>query len=774
MDLVNCLKFKKGRRYLWYVLLFFCILFYGFLPRELFNDPYSTVVLSRDGEVLGARIASDGQWRFPLDAEIPEKLKTCIIYFEDEYFHYHWGVNPISIGKAFVSNIKAKRVVRGGSTITMQTVRLARREARTIWEKMIEAVWAVRLEFRYSKSEILNLYASHAPFGGNVVGYTAAAWRYFGHTAGSLSWAEAATLAVLPNAPSAIHISRQRGVLKKKRDGLLQKLYENEIITADELELALLESLPDEPLPLPQIAPHLVTRIAQEYPGQQIRTTIDRGLQMHAEQILNSRNKEFAQHNIRDIAATILDVNTGEVLVYYGNSDFGRGRDGSQVDIINARRSSGSILKPFLMAAMLEEGQLLTTQIIPDVPINIGGFSPQNFSLTYEGAVPASQVISRSLNIPSVYMLKDYAVPKFYDKLQALGLTTLNYPSGHYGLSLILGGAEMKLGEVAAAYMRLAQEAQGLIPYQMNYLLDKEPIALKKVFSAGASWQTLDVLKEVNRPGEVDWKMMRSMQNIAWKTGTSHGFRDGWSVGTTSKYTVGVWMGNATGEGNAELVGGRTAGPVMFDLFNILPQSRWFERPKADLIEAEICRESGYLKSRFCEHIDTVLILPQGLNTDACKFHHLVHLTPDEKYRVYTECVGNELTIEKSWFTLPPVWEWYYKSHHSEYKVLPPYKPGCGEDSRLPMQFIYPHPNADLILTKQMDGKWGEITLDLAHSNSNVTVFWHLDGSYLGETNYIHKLTIAPSDGEHNLTVVDNLGNTYSIHFSVRRLSKSS
>lgn len=770
MKLLKRLKFKKSKSYLWYGLLFFLLVFYFILPRELFKVPYSTVVLSRDGQMMGARIASDGQWRFPLEGNIPERLKTCILYFEDEYFHYHWGINPISVGKAFISNVKAGRVVRGGSTITMQTVRLARKESRTVWEKLVEAIWAIRLEFRYSKSSILNLYASHAPFGGNVVGYTAASWRYFGHTASSLSWAEAATLAVLPNAPSAIHISKQRGALKKKRDGLLQKLHKKQIIDATELELALAEPLPSEPLPLPQVAPHLVSRIAQDYPGQQIKTTIDLGLQVHAEELINSWNKRYAQHNIRDIAATVLDVHTGEVLVYYGNSDFGSGRDGSQVDIITSPRSSGSILKPFLLTAMLDEGELLTTQLLPDVPINISGFSPQNFSLTYEGAVPAGQVISRSLNIPSVYMLRDYAVPKFYEKLKELGLTTLTRSEGHYGLSLILGGAEVKLGEITASYMRLAQEAQGLPSLKMNYILDKEPQPFKTLFSLGAAWQTLDVLKDVNRPGEVAWKMLKSMQNVAWKTGTSHGFRDGWAVGATPDYAVGVWLGNATGEGNAELVGGRTAGPVLFDLFNMLPNSPWFERPKKDLIEAEICSQSGYLKGRFCTEVDTVLILPQGLNTRTCPYHHLVYLTPDEKYRVYAECVDSEGAVSKSWFTLPPVWEWYYKTAHPEYQVLPPFKAGCGEDTRIPMQFIYPHPNAELVLTKQLDGKWGEITLDLAHSNSNAIVFWHMDGVYLGETDYIHKMTIVPSEGEHNLTVVDDQGNSRSIHFSVRRL----
>lgn len=757
---------RKAWRYLRYFLAFFFILFFFCLPKQLFDDPYSSVVLDREGVLMGARIAPDGQWRFPLESEIPSKLKKCIIRFEDDYFYYHWGINPISISKAFVSNLKARKVVRGGSTITMQTIRMARRQPRTILEKMKEAIWATRLEFRYSKDQILNLYASHAPFGGNVVGYSAASWRYFGHTATALSWAEAATLAVLPNAPSAIHLSKERESLKLKRDKLLRKLYEKGDISETDYLLAKEEELPHEPLALPQLAPHLVDKLALESPQKEVITTIDAGLQSKMEALLNEWNLKYQQHHIKDIAAILIDVETSEVLAYHGNSGFSTKRVGSQVDIIQSPRSTGSILKPFLLAAMLDEGKLLVNQLLPDIPININGFTPQNFSLRYEGAVPAAEAISRSLNIPSVYMLKDYSVPKFYDKLKKLGLSTLTKPAGHYGLSLILGGAEGKLGEITAAYMHIAQIALGKSSTYPKYRLGEEDILWKPTYSAGASWQTLDVLKEVNRPGEIAWKMLPSIQTIAWKTGTSHGFRDGWAVGVTPKYAVGVWVGNATGEGNAELVGGRVAGPVLFDIFNALPSSKWFERPKDAFVDAEVCRQSGYLKSRFCNDVDTVLILSQGIRTPSCPYHHLVHLTPDEKYRVYTSCLDSEETIEKSWFTLPPVWEWYYKAVHPSYQVLPPFKEGCGEDYRQPMQFIYPQMNAEILLAKQLEGSEGSLTLDLVHSNKEAIIYWHMDGNYLGETQFIHKFTISPKDGEHNVTVVDNQGNTQSVHFS--------
>ena len=284
---------------------------------------------------------------------------------------------------------------------------------------------------------------------------------------------------------------------------------------------------------------------------------------------------------------------------------------------------------------------------------------------------------------------------------------------------------------------------------------------------AGAAWLTLSALTEVNRPEEIDWKSIPSMQTIAWKTGTSYGFRDAWAVGVTPRYAVGVWVGNATGEGKPGLVGAQTAGPVLFDIFNYLPSSPWFERPTGIFVDAEICRQSGHLKGRFCEETDTVLILPVGLRTEACPYHHLVTLSADESHRIYENCANTEPTIQKSWFALPPVWEWYYKQHHPEYKPLPPFKAGCGEDSFQPMQFIYPPMNAHIKLPKQLDGSKGFITVELAHSNPNATIFWHLDDTYQTQTQDFHKISLQPAPGKHSLTAVDGEGNTVSTTFFI-------
>lgn len=738
------------------------------LPRHLFHVPYSTVVTDRNEELLGARIASDGQWRFPPRNTTPEKIKECLITFEDKHFYHHWGVNPFAIGRAFYQNVKNKRIVSGGSTLTMQTIRLARNESRTFREKLIEMIWATRLEFRASKEEILSMYISHAPFGGNVVGLDAAAWRYFGHSADDLSWAESAMLAVLPNAPAMIHLSKGRKTLLDKRNRLLKQLLEKKTIDSSTYELAISEPLPDEPHALPHIAPYLVSRFYQERNGEYSRSTINKGIQTQVEDLAERWSNEFGRSDIRNLAILVIDIPSNQVVAYCGNVHFDRKQGGNQVDVIQAPRSTGSILKPFLYYAMLQEGSLLPDMLLPDVPVNINGFTPQNFSMQFEGAVPASEALARSLNIPAVTMLQRYGVPKFHSFLQQIGLKTINRSSSHYGLSLILGGAEATLWDVTNAYAMMGRSLLQLPQRSCSLLLPTSRITESTdPFQPGAVWQTFDALKEVNRPEEIDWKSIPSMQTIAWKTGTSYGFRDAWAVGVTPRYAVGVWVGNATGEGKPGLVGAQTAGPVLFDIFNLLPASSWFTRPTGIFVEAEVCRKSGHLKGRFCDETDTLLVLPAGLRTEACPYHHLVTLSADESQRIYENCANTEPTLQKSWFTLPPVWEWYYKQHHPEYKPLPPFKAGCGEDTFQPMQFIYPPMNARIKLPKQLDGSKGFLTVELAHSNPNATIFWHLDETYQAQTQDFHKISLQPAAGKHSLTAVDGEGNTISTTFFV-------
>lgn len=732
------------------------------LPRDLFKGTgYSTVVTSREGELLGARIAEDGQWRFPPSDQVPEKFAVCLIEFEDRMFRWHPGVNPLAIVRAIRDNISSGKVVSGASTITMQVARMSRQKERNLWQKMTEAVLATRIEIRYTKDEILALYASHAPFGGNVVGLEAAAWRYYNRPAEDLSWGEAATLAVLPNAPSAIHPGKNREALKQKRDRLLKRLYDKGKMDSVSYVLACDEPLPDSPLPLPQHAEHLTDRLCREHPGERIQTSLSYSLQTRVGQTADRWNNEFASRGIKDLAVVVIDVDSGEILSYIGNANASSGRPGSKVDIASAPRSTGSLLKPLLYCALMQEGEILPYTLLPDVPVNLEGFSPQNFDRNFSGAVPADEALARSLNVPSVHMLRRFGVPKFHSLLKDAGMSTLTRSPSDYGLSLILGGAEGTLVDMTRIYASMSAFYR-----HKDFDLWEEGPEEWPLTDRMALYYTFDALKEVNRPDEMDWRMVSSIRKVAWKTGTSYGFRDGWAVGVTPEFAVGVWTGNAYGEGSAGLVGARTAGPVMFDIFNLLDESGWFEFPDyGEYMTAEVCRESGHLKGMHCEKCDTLYLPVNAVRSEVCPYHHTINVTEEGKYRTQLPSGGSRSV---KMFLLPPGMEWYYRQGHPEYTPLPPLAPGERNNGTFtPMEFIYPENGSSITIPERMDGSQGEVVFNLAHSDPDTEVFWHLDNSFVGSTRHMHQLTMRPAAGRHNLTAVDEEGNQTSVAFSI-------
>jgi len=417
------------------------ILFLVIIPMPEFDEPTSTVVYSKEGELLGARIASDGQWRFGQSTEVPDNYRKALINYEDRWFYFHPGVNPVSIFRAFFQNIRNREIVSGGSTITMQVARLSRdNPPRTIWGKMLETCMSLKLEMLKSKKQIIGMYAAAAPFGGNVIGIDAASWRYFNRPPEQLSWAEASLLAILPNAPSLLFPGKNEEKLKKKRDLLLLKLHQNKVIDKLTYEISVTEELPVKPIPLPDIAYHLTEKLAKSNKGENIKTTIDYLLQEKVNSIIELHHSSLSENNINSLSAIVVEVETGDIKAYAGNIKKGKKNTGEHVDVASSPRSSGSILKPFLYAAMLHDGLMLPNSLVADIPININGFSPRNFDYTYSGAVAASMALSKSLNIPAVEMLDEYDGARFLNLLRNLGFTTFKYPAEHYGLALILGG----------------------------------------------------------------------------------------------------------------------------------------------------------------------------------------------------------------------------------------------------------------------------------------------------------------------------------------------
>ena len=766
------------------ILLLAGIWFYFALPKTLFKVPYATVLYDKNGELLGAKIAKDGQWRFPLSDSLPEKYKQCVIAYEDAYFYKHPGVNPVSLFKALYQDIKAGKIVRGGSTITMQVMRMSRgNHSRNLYQKLMETILALRLEFSFTKDEILNLYASHAPFGGNVVGLEAAAWRYFGCSPAQLSWGEAATLAVLPNAPALIYPGKNQSILKQKRNRLLDKLLKNNIIDSMTCNLAKAEPLPQKPKNLPRPAPHLLNKAIKDgNEGKRIFTTVDKQLQEEVLQTLRQHYAYLSSNKIYNAGVLIADVETGQILAYAGNMPEDLHPQNSWVDMITAKRSTGSILKPFLYAWAYKDAVILPNALLKDIPTQIAGYHPKNYSKTYDGAVPASEALARSLNIPAVKLLRTYGLQKFRDQLQSLNLPTIDKPADYYGLTLILGGAETRLWDITGCYASMARvlkhynRSAAYNPddyFALSYLpvnRQFKPESHDDLFGAGNIWFVFKALSDKDRPSEADeWNIYRSAQKIAWKTGTSFGHRDAWCIGVTPQYAVGVWVGNATGEGRPDITGIRTAAPIMFDIFKHLPATEWFARPVSAMQQAKICRQSGFLASPQCTN-STIAYIPQhGERSRVCPYHKIVHLNKEQNRRVNSSCYDVQDIVNKTYFVLPPVMAWYYRQNQPDYRDLPPWAPNCQPAEEQTLALIYPKNGVQIFIPKDFGETQQKIVCKAVDQNPDAIVYWHLDNNFVKQTVQKHQIEIFAKPGNHRLTLVDDKGHQVVCNFEVVR-----
>jgi penicillin-binding protein 1C len=806
IKLKNIIKRKSLAKLKWCIAIILLGWFSLSLPSHLFNTPTSFVITDKDGNLLNASIAADGQWRFPYNNHVPDKFIKCITTFEDKRFFYHPGVDLIAMCRAITQKIKNKSVVSGGSTLTMQVVRMYKQnDNRNIRNKFSEILLALRLEFSYNKNEILALYASNAPFGTNVVGLDAAAWRYFGRSADELSWGETAALAVLPNAPALVHPGRNRDELLRKRNELLDKLAATKIIDETTANLAKLEPLPGTPKPLPQLAPHLLDRFKKDYASSKqgaeeastaTQTTINIDLQKQVNNIILQQHEQLKGNHINNAAAMVVEVETGNILAYVGNVYLPQDSSlQSNVDVLASKRSPGSTLKPLLYASLLTEGSMLPRQLVPDIPTQVGGYMPQNFDLGYDGAVPANRALARSLNIPAVRMLMQFKYQKFYDVLKECGFTTLNKPADNYGMSLILGGCEISPYELAGVYSSMArmynhqnknkgewnnedwfmptyEEIQNSKVKSKNDLSVQYPAYnmqhLTQLFDYTSLWHTFNAMNEVMRPGEEGlWGLFSSAQRIAWKTGTSFGFRDGWAVGFTPKYCVVVWVGNTTGEGRPGLTGINTAAPIMFEIFRQLPTSQWFQTPSSGFMYMPVCHQSGYKAGASCTDVDTIMVSGNAKNAAVCPYHKIIHLDETKKYRVTSNCISPSAMQHQSWFVLPPAVEYYYKQKHADYKSLPPFMNGCSNETLKPLDVIYPEQDAKIYVPLELSGERGKTVFTATDRNSNAKLFWHLDNEFIGTTTQFHQMAINPSSGKHVLTIIDESGESVSRNFEI-------
>lgn len=778
---------KKGKLLILFFAVFAMFFLFVKLPSPLFDVPYATLLRSQDGKLLDVSITEDQQWRFPPLETIPEKCKIATRLFEDEYFYYHLGVNPVSLARAARQNFTSGKILSGGSTISMQTVRMALgNKKRTYWQKIIEIALSFKLELTHKKATIFKQYVNHAPYGGNIVGLNAASWRYFSRPPEKLSWGEAAALAVLPNNPTSIFPGYNQEELIAKRNRLLDKICNRGYFDKEDLEVYKSEVIPNNIAPLPNHTPHLLQRaISENRTGENIVSTLDFDLQKRVTAAVKKYNAKMSLREINNAAALILDIKTGDVLAYVGNAATAD-THAKYVDIITSPRSPGSLLKPFLYAAVLDDGIVLPQQLVKDVPLYYNGFIPKNFDRKFRGVVPADKALSSSLNVPFVHLLISYRYKRFYHLLKKMGYP-LDQPPGHYGLSLILGTAESSLWEISSIYAGMARAYQAYLErplnsgysnedYHPNNYVKSKSISRKdtKIQETGflsieAIEATFKAMQQLERPEqESGWESFLSKKQIAWKTGTSYGYKDAWAIGLNSKYLVGVWVGNADGEPRSDLVGVRAAAPLMFNLFRFLDgKSILNDAPMGS--PEEVCLVSGMLATERCFNSTYQPLTADFLKTAKnCTYHQSLHLNAAKTHRVNSECHDIYDMVSKNYFVLDPVQAWYYKKYYPNYEAPPAYINSCDDNSSsATIQLLYPQKNAKILIPKEQDGSYGKVVLQAVHQNPNTKLFWHLNASFIGLTEENHQMAVEVSPGVQELTLVDDLGNEVRSFFTV-------
>ncbi|MFW5972289.1 MAG: penicillin-binding protein 1C [Bacillota bacterium] len=764
------------------------VLWFIELPAPFFLQDYSTVVQDINGKYLRVFLNENEQWCFPPDErEIPYKLKTAVVNYEDKRFYSHPGIDIFALGRAISQNIRAGEVESGASTLTMQVLRLSRPKDRTIKNKLIEMVQALKLDFKYSKEDIFKMYLTHAPYGGNIIGYRAASLRYFGKSPDEITWGEAAILAVLPNGPGRINPMNGREILKTKRDRLLNKLYNEGVFDQQTLKLALAEKIPDEQLPFDLSVPLLSRKLKSDYDKDIIQTTIDKDIQENTRDITGQYMELMKDQGINNCAVLIADTRTGAVKAYIGSNDFYDLDNAGRIDGVQMLRSSGSILKPFLYGLAMDEGLIIPQSKVKDIPVSYGAYTPYNSDGSFSGIVSAGNSLINSLNAPAVSLLDEYGVNNFYEFLIDADLRGMFRSSDQYGLPLILGGAEISLWDAASMYYSLGNYGDfnklhvltsdnGLNDSSEINNIHNDEKNKNQLISKGSSYLILDVLKEVKRPGmEYYWKEYSSNRQIAWKTGTSYGNRDAWALGVSPDWTVAVWVGNFSGVENKNLTGLDAAGPLFFRLFNSLDKDNnksWFDEPD-DLKEIEVSASTGYQIRKGLNELTKTITVKAPASAKPLRYspyEKMIYVNNDETEEVCSLCweVGNYKKIYKLAYP-PDVIDFLNERGNNNIYSLPHNRDCPSTSGYNPIEFIYPKNGNMIMIPRGIDGTYQKVKFKIAYSYDDNILYWYLDNNYLGKTVGKHHKLLLPSVGWHRLYVIDERGNHREIKFYVER-----
>jgi len=739
------------------------------LPDGLYR-PLSKAVFDRDGELLRMYPTEDGGGMLRIGVrkkELPEHLIQALLAFEDKRFFYHPGVDPLAMMRAMFLNVKSGRVVSGGSTITMQVARMLERRPRTLKSKFLEMLWAIKLEEHYSKSEILELYFNMAPYGGNIEGVAAASYLYFGKNVSQLSIDEAASLVAIPNQPNRLRPDRNPRALEKRRNDVLAQMKKEDFISTDIFEETRSLSIHARRASIPNLAPHFTHWIRSQTVRSQVHSTINLNLQRQVEKLLQDHLGEFDRGSISNGAIIVLDNESREVLAYVGSQDFHDRSISGQVDGVRALRSPGSTLKPFVYAMAIDRGLIGVNTLLEDVPLRYPDWSPENFDGKFRGIVSARDALISSLNIPAVRLAAKLEPDGLQPLLEQAGLSSFE-PNRDYGLSMVLGGCEVRLLELANAYASLASLG---MHKPLRFDLNAPAVPAKRVLSAGATYLVSEILTDLTRPelSEV-WRETSSIGQFSWKTGTSYGRRDAWSVGYNRRYTVGIWAGNFDGHGAAEIVGSYAAAPLLFRVLNILPAKdtdEWLAQPNS-VQTRRVCALSGAPAGPNCTEHRTEFALAHEHAEAPCKVHVAYQVDDETGHRLCSRCRKGRSHHPENHILWPTnVTPWLQKAGIAV--LAPPrHNPKCHYSIAGDRPIIHkPLPGDHFVLRDGAPLEHQQIAMLASTEGGTGQVYWFLNGVLVSAVDSGQTAMLDPTTGIHELMAVDAEGRRTAIQINI-------
>ncbi|EPN47801.1 penicillin-binding protein 1C [Pseudomonas syringae pv. actinidiae ICMP 19094] len=742
-------------------------------PLPLPKDDLARVVLAEDGTPLWRFADANGVWRYPVtNQQVSPYYLEALLTYEDRWFYSHPGVNPLALVRASWQNLSGARVVSGGSTLSMQVARLLDPHSRTLPGKFRQLWRTLQLEWHLSKDEILSLYLNRAPFGGTLQGVAAASWAYLGKSPQNLTRAEAALLAVLPQAPSRLRPDRHPQRAQLARDKVLRRLAEFQVWPQGSVDEALEEPLWLAPRQEPSLAPLLARRLNRPNSPPLIRTTLDAPLQRRMEDLLMGWRARLPERT--SAAILVVEAETMAVRAYVGSVDIGDAKRFGHVDMVTALRSPGSTLKPFLYGMAMDAGLIHSESLMQDVPRRYGDYRPGNFSTGFGGPVAASSALSMSLNLPAVQLLEVYGPKRFAAELRNGGVPLTLPPLAEPNLALILGGAGSRLEDLVAGYSAFARSGRSADVR----LQPQDRLRERRMMSPGAAWIIRRILSGQSRPDIDPRAELVQRPQLAWKTGTSYGFRDAWAIGVGPRFLVGVWIGRPDGTP----VGLASAAPLMLQVHDVLvnrDSQRGIAAPvqavPSNIGVAAICWPLGQPMSksdpncrrqRFAWTLDgttppTLQAADQPLGLG---LQERIWVN-DKGLRVGASCPNAQPREVALWPA--PLEPWLPRAERRDAR-LPPADPDC------PPQNFNLAPPLSIVGVREGDnlrlpaGSRQALRLKLSALGGSGRRWWFIDGSPMADTDTQHDFTpTLNKPGRYQLSVLDESGQTARVEFSV-------